>query len=84
MTTFSTSIAASSMILQDDGIYRGTLLASTHGLGTSVFVVRAVARNSDLSQENVICAYQVDTNGDIHVYTDEPTTIRITVGCYAS
>lgn len=81
MDTYATSIAASSMMVDDDGMYYGTVLASKHGLGENAFIVRAVHKdNTDLSQNNVLCAYETLSNGDIRVYADEPISLRITIG----
>lgn len=79
METYMGSIAPSAFILGDDGIYVGTILATTHGLGTSVYLSKAVHRNDDLTLENVILPYKVEINGDIKIYVDEPTLIRYTV-----
>lgn len=79
MEIFSTSVAAASMILGDDGLYYGTVLATKHNLGTDVFVARAVHRNADMTQDNVLCSYKVETNGDVKIFVEEPTTIRLTL-----
>lgn len=79
MDIYSTSITASSMIRADDGTYYGTVLASKHGLGSDVFVARAVHRKDDLQVENVLCSYEVTTAGDVNIYVDEPTSIRVTI-----
>ena len=80
MDIYATSISSGSMILGTDGLYYGTVLATKHGLGTDVFVVRAVHRDDDLNMENVLCAYKVESNGDVKVFVDEPTSIRVTIG----
>ena len=81
MDTYATSIAADSMMVDEDGMYYGTVLASRHKLGESAFVVRAVYKdNSDLSQNNVLCAYKTLSNGDIRVYVNEPVSLRVTIG----
>lgn len=79
MEIFSTSVAAASMMLGDDGLYYGTVLATKHNLGTDVFVARAVHRNTDMTQDNVLCSYTVETNGDVKIFATEPTTIRLTL-----
>lgn len=77
--TYLTSVAAGDFILGDDGIYVATILATTHGLGTHVYVPKAVHRSDDLTLENVMFSYKVEINGDVRIYTDEPTLIRITI-----
>lgn len=62
------------------GQYYGTILAEQHNFGTNAFVVRAVHRNADLELDNVLCAYKVLSNGDIRIFADEPTSLRVTVG----
>ena len=81
MNTFATSISDESMQMDDDGTYYGTVLASRHGLGENVFVVRAVHRdNTEGTQENVLCSYKTLSNGDIRIYVDEPVSLRVTLG----
>lgn len=80
MEIYSTSISASSMMVDDDGMYYGTILASRHGMGTNAFVVRAVHKNNNTELENVLCAYKTEANGDIKIYADEPVSIRVTIG----
>lgn len=79
MEIYSTSVAASSMQLGDDGLYYGTILASRHNLGTDVFVARAVHRDTNMIQDNVLCAYEIDTDGNVKIFAHEPTSIRITL-----
>lgn len=79
MGTYMGSIAPSGFILGDDGVYVGTVLATTHGLGTSVYITKMLHRNNDLTLENVILPYKVEANGDIKIYASEPTLIRYTV-----
>lgn len=81
MDTFATSISDESMQMDDDGTYYGTVLASRHGLGDNVFVVRAVHRdNTAGTLENVLCSYKTLSNGDIRIYVDEPISLRVTLG----
>lgn len=80
MNTYATSITDTSMILQDDGTWCGTILAEKHGLGSSAFVVRAVRRNADSNFENLLCSYETDGVGNINIYTSEPTSLRVTIG----
>lgn len=80
MDTYATSITDTSMILQDDGTWCGTILAEKHGLGDSAFIIRAVRRNADGKYENVLCSYQTDSVGNISIYTDEAVTLRVTIG----
>lgn len=81
METYATSIAASSMILGEDGLYYGTIPASKHGCGDMAFIVRAVHRDTTAqTQQNVLCAYETLSNGDIVVYMHEPVSIRVTIG----
>lgn len=79
MEVYRTSIGTSAYILGDDGVYVGTVLATTHGLGSSVYVAKAVHRDDDLSIDNVLIAYGVEVNGDVKIYVTEPTPIRITI-----
>lgn len=81
METYATSVAASAMVQDEDGTYYGTVLASKHNLGENAFVVRAVRRDTTAqTEENVLCSYKTLTNGDIRIYADEPTSIRVTLG----
>lgn len=79
MITYPTSVSPNNFILGDDGIYVATILASTHGLGKSVYITKSVHRNDDLSTENVLFSYKVEANGDVRIYADEPTLIRFTI-----
>lgn len=79
MKTYVGSIAPSAFILSDDGIYVGTILATTHGLGKSVYVSKMVHRNDDITLENTILPYKVEINGDVRIYVSEPTLIRYTI-----
>ena len=79
MDTFMTSVSPSQFVLGDDGLYVGTILATTHGLGTAVCVSKTEHRNDDLTTENVILPYKVETNGDVKVFVSEPTLIRVTI-----
>lgn len=79
MITYPTSVSPNNFILGDDGVYVATILASTHGLGSSVYITKSVHRNDDLSTENVLFSYKVEANGDIRIYSDEPTLIRFTI-----
>lgn len=80
MEIVATSIASTSMQLGEDGLYYGTIPESTHGFGTDVFVVRALHRDSNMVQGNVLCAYEVQSNGDVKIFASEPTSIRVTLG----
>lgn len=77
--TYLTSVSAGDFILNDDGIYVATILATKHGLGKHVYIPKAVHRNEDLTLENVYFTYKVEINGDVKIFTDEPTLIRITI-----
>lgn len=79
MNTYSLSLLTSDFILGDDGIYVGTILASTHGLGQSVYVQKALQRNSDVTFDNIILSYRVELNGDVKIYMDEPAVLRIVI-----
>lgn len=79
MKTYAGSIAPSNFILGDDGLYVGTVLATTHQLGTSVYVEKLIHRNDDATQENIIAPYKVELNGDVKIYVTEPTSIRYTL-----
>lgn len=79
METYSASLLASDFILGDDGIYVGTVPASTHGLGQSVHVQKALQRNSDITFDNIILSYRVEPNGDIKIHMDEPAILRIVI-----
>lgn len=77
---FATSIMGSTMQMDDDGKYYGTVLASRHGMGENAYVARAVHKDgTDSSLDNVLCAYKTLSNGDIRVYVDEPVSLRVTI-----
>lgn len=79
METSVISLASGDFILGDDGIYVATILATQHELGTSIYITKAQHRNSDLTLDNIILSYQIETNGDIKVFASEPTSMRLTV-----
>lgn len=79
MKEYVTSVSPANYIRRDDGIYVATILGTTHGLGTAVHVTKSVHRNTDLTLENVLFSYKVETNGDVKIFTDEPTLIRVTI-----
>lgn len=79
MKSYAGAISPNDFILGDDGLYVGTVLATTHKLGTSVYLEKAVRRNDDVTQENIIVPYKVELNGDVKFYVTEPMTIRYTL-----
>lgn len=79
MKYYKGSIAPSAFILGDDGLYVGTILATTHQLGNAVYISKMVHRNDDLTMENVILPYRVEVNGDVKIFVTEPTLIRYTL-----
>lgn len=79
MAIKTATLAKGSFIRGDDGKYVATVLATTHQLGNAVHLTKVVHLNDDYTLENAICAYRVETNGDLKVIVDEPTTLRITI-----
>lgn len=77
MTTYPCSIAPSAFILGDDGMYVGTVLGTTHGLGTSFCVTKMHHRNNDMTFENLVLPYKIESNGDLKVFVTEPTLVRL-------
>lgn len=81
MDIVSANISASSMQYDEtEKLFYGTVLASEHGFGMNAFVVRAVYRDDELCVNNVLCAYRVETNGDLKVFVDERMSLRLTIG----
>lgn len=80
MDTFATSINSTAMVRGDDGVYYGMVPASRHNMGTNAFVVRAVYKNDNIEMDNILCAYETKSNGDILIFADEPVSIRVTIG----
>lgn len=80
MNIYSTSVSGASMILGNDGLWYGMIAATKHGLGTDVYIVKAVHKDdTDISLENVLCAYKVDSSGNVYIFVDEPVSIRVTL-----
>lgn len=63
MTNYVQMLTNNSFILGDDGIYKATILATTHGLGSAVTVRTAEHRNENCEYENVLLSYMVDVYG---------------------
>lgn len=47
------SFIVNNFILQDDGMYKATLLATTHGLGINYHVTKMIVRNAALVDVNI-------------------------------
>lgn len=62
------------------GIYTATISSSVHGLNTgTMHMTRCVKRNSDRGYDNIFAAFDIDSNGDFHLYVEETGTIRVTL-----
>lgn len=77
MANYPKSFATSNFTLQADGRYSVTILASTHGLGSSYSVTKVLRRKDDLSWENMIPNYEILSNGDFVLYVDEPGVCKV-------
>ena len=61
-SVYPKSFTVNSFILQEDGRYMATILASSHGLGTNYHVVKMIRRDSDMNWQNMIATYRILSN----------------------
>lgn len=73
---FSKTLYPNNFIESDD-CYVGTILATTHGLGTVLHVDKMQINSGNNEYENVVESYKVLSNGDVEIYVNEPGTYRI-------
>lgn len=77
MAVYPKSFIVSNFTLQDDGRYKATILASTHGLGTDYHVTKMIRRDADLNWQNMLAVYKILSNGDFEYYVDEPCICKV-------
>lgn len=78
MAVFRKTLYANNFI-ESDGKFVGTILATTHGLGTVIHVDKMQRHIGSTVYENVLESHCILANGDVEIYVDEADTYRITL-----
>ena len=77
-SVYPKSFLKSNFVLQPDGRYKATLLASVHGLGTNYHVCKKIVRDEDgVTWHNQLAEYKILENGDLEYYADEPCVCKV-------
>lgn len=77
MAVFPKSFTTNSFTLQDDGRYKATIFASTHGLGFDYRVTKVMRRDDDYNWHNMVASFVILDNGDFELYVDEPCICKV-------
>lgn len=78
MANYPKAFTANNFTQLEDGRYRAIITAETHGLGTIYGLTRLIRRREeDMVWENTTANYEIQPNGDFHLYVDEPGTFRL-------
>lgn len=71
------TFTVNNFILQPDGRYMATILASTHGLGINYHVCKMLVRDVDKNWRNQLAVFRILGNGDFEYYVDEPCICKV-------
>lgn len=75
--TYPKTFTANSFILQDNGQYKATITADTHGLGTNYRVTKMTRRDDNSNWVNQLATYKILSNGDFEYYVAEPCICKV-------
>lgn len=73
--TYSKTFTTNDFILSE-GIYVATILASTHQLGSVFHLEKALRLDADGTWDNILVSYEITSEGDFKLYTEEPMIVR--------
>lgn len=77
-SVYPKSFTTNNFILQEDGRYKATIPATTHGLGTNYHVNKKIVRDEDgVTWHNQLAVYKILSNGDFEYYVDEPCVCKV-------
>lgn len=76
---YTKTFTVNDFILNDEGVYVATILATTHGLGTVVHLGKALRHIGNNVFDNVLPSYRTLVNGDFEFYVSEPGAYRIRI-----
>lgn len=72
------TLSTNSFLPQPGGLYKATIYAATHCLGTNYHLEKALRRMDDeVNWESMIASYRILENGNFELYADEPCVCKI-------
>ena len=77
-SVYPKTLSTNSFLPQPDGLYKATIYATSHCLGTNYHVEKALRRIDDeVNWESMIAVYRILENGDFEFFVDDPCVCKI-------
>lgn len=77
---FAKTLTSNDFIYDDVlGMWVATVLESTHVLGSGVTVCKMLKRDENLNWQNTMQTFEIEANGDVKIFVDEPGIYRISI-----